>query len=556
MILRQLLWKQWRENRLHLWCFTAWMALVVVYAVAYEKTHHFRMVAGSLLSWGLFYTWFGSVILAVHAGRNGSADPTNRFTAQLPVSARVYGAIRLLGAVLTLVVPLVLATLTLSLAMGLGWVEQAELREAFQGAKSVALESRTTLPTSGALASLWTIAGIVLAMGVELLLLMLLIGSRLRSQALIGLMGGALGLVMLLVSGIFWDRGSHGSGVLRLVGVLLPESLAAPAGYKNEQGSYTDPILLPNPGQQLAGSVVTLVGLGIWVVLTFSLDRRFESRRRWGWGSIPGMRWFSRVTFIPRSRFQSLLWAELRQSLPLGLLGVGVVGLATVFLMLGDGLGSLDRIGSRFLSAMPHADFAIASLWSAVVGASLFSAELEPGLGTFWRSRPISPSQWFWIKFSLGLAAVLVVVDGSTSILCWRAPREGMTGGMSWAFLACMPILHGLIYALAVYGTCRLRRPVLGGVVAVGLFLVLSVTLDLISPRTFRLEPLDIYNSLLAVERMRGPGVTLREYFTVYGGFVVLATVLGWRSSRLVRSLRSPSLGISKHARGPAAIDR
>ena len=385
MILRQLLWKQWRENRVHFWFFTAWMAIVVVYAVAYERTHHFRMVVGSLLSWGFFYTWFGSVILAVHAARNGSADPTNRFTAQLPASARVHGAVRMLGSVLTLVVPLVLATLALSLVLGLGWVEQAELPEAYQGAKSVALEARNTLSASGALASLWTIAGIVMAMGVELLLLMFLIGSRLRSQALIGLMGGALGLVLLLVSGFFWEGGSHGPGVLRLVGAVLPESLAAPAGYKNEQGSYTDPILLPNPGLQLAGSVFTLVGLGIWVVLTFSLDRRFESRSRWSWGSIPGMQWFSRVTFIPRSRFQSLLWAELRQSLPLGLLGVAVVGLATVFLMLGDGVRNLDRIGSRFLSAMPHADFAIASLWSAVVGASLFSAELEPGLGTFWR---------------------------------------------------------------------------------------------------------------------------------------------------------------------------
>ncbi len=555
MILRQLLWKQWRENRLHFWCFTAWMAIVVVYAVGYERTHHFRMTAGSLLSWGLFYTWFGSVILAVHAGRKGSADPTNRFTAQLPFSARAYGAIRLLGAVLTLVVPLVLATLALSLAVGLGFVEQAELREAFQAAKSVALESRTTLPTSGALAALWTIAAIVLAMGVEQLLLMFLIGSRLRSQAQIGLMGGALGLGMLLISGFFWEQDSHGPGVLRVAGVLLPESLVAPAGYKSERGSYVDPILLPNPGLQLAGSVITLLGLGVWVVFAFSLVRRFDNGRQWSRVRRLGSLWFPRVTFIPRSRFQSLLWAELRQSLPLGLCGIGMVGMATVLLMLGDGPWNLQGIGSRFLSTMPHSDFAIASLWSAVVGASLFSAELEPGLGTFWRSRPISPARWFWIKFYLGLAAVLVVVDGSTSILCWWAPREGMTGGMSWAFLACMPILHGLIYALAVYGTCRLRRPVLGGIMAVGIFLILSILLDLISPRTFRLEPLDIYNSLLAVERMQGPGVTLREYFAVYGGFAVLAAVLGWRSSRLVRSLRAPSLGTSKHARGPAAIN-
>ena len=131
-----------------------------------------------------------------------------------------------------------------------------------------------------------------------------------------------------------------------------------------------------------------------------------------------------------------------------------------------------------------------------------------------------------------------------------------MTGGMSWAFLACMPILHGLIYALAVYGTCRLRRPVLGGIMAVGIFLMLSIFLELISPRTFQLEPLDIYNGLVASERTGVAQANVPGYFAVYGGFVGLAALLGWRSSRLVSSLRAPSLGISKHARGPAAVDR
>ena len=55
----------------------------------------------------------------------------------------------------------------------------------------------------------------------------------------------------------------------------------------------------------------------------------------------------------------------------------------------------------------------------------------------------------------------------STILISWSAPRTMMTTGMSWAYVACFPIIHALLYTLAVLGTCWIRRPVIGGMVAI-----------------------------------------------------------------------------------------
>src|SRR5947209_1837041 len=66
---------------------------------------------------------------------------------------------------------------------------------------------------------------------------------------------------------------------------------------------------------------------------------------------------------------------------------------------------------------LPHSVFFVGMLWAVVVGSSLYSADLGSGLGSFWRSRAISPGLWFWSKFVIGLVAVVGVLDGVTPSL-------------------------------------------------------------------------------------------------------------------------------------------
>ena len=70
---------------------------------------------------------------------------------------------------------------------------------------------------------------------------------------------------------------------------------------------------------------------------------------------------------------------------------------------------------------------------------------------------------------------------------------------MSWSYVACMPLLHALTYAIAVLGVCWLRRPVLAAFLALSIFFLSSVAFDSI-PGAANFEPLNVYNALFLDE--------------------------------------------------------
>ena len=179
----------------------------------------------------------------------------------------------------------------------------------------------------------------------------------------------------------------------------------------------------------------------------------------------------------------------------------------------------------------------MALLWGSIVGSGVYASELEPKLGQFWRSRPISPSTWFWIKFLVGLAAVLGVLDLVTILVGWGSQYGQAPAQMSWAYVACMPLLHALLYSLAVLGTCWLRRPVLAAaLVILSYYLVSSIAFGFI-PGTSEYEPIDVYNGLFHDER-HVPGGSLNlldhAYPAVYGtiaAIIVMAAIVAWRKA-------------------------
>ncbi len=203
--------------------------------------------------------------------------------------------------------------------------------------------------------------------------------------------------------------------------------------------------------------------------------------------------------------------------------------------------GNQDHsIGTSLLTAFPHATGMVAMLWAVLVGSGLYSTELRSGLGAFWRSRPISSGMWFWCKFIVGLVAVLSVLDGVTILISWDSPRDRMTGGMSWAYVGCFPIIHSLMYALAVLGTCWLRRPVIGGILAILGYAVLTIAITAF-PMTNPLEPINIFNALLSAERAGQVDFTQHGYPLVYGLLAVSIFILALLSSRLARPLQPAS---------------
>jgi ABC-type transport system involved in multi-copper enzyme maturation permease subunit len=209
------------------------------------------------------------------------------------------------------------------------------------------------------------------------------------------------------------------------------------------------------------------------------------------------------------------------------------------------GTGELDRQfpparGGHFAAIvagqLPGTTWYVAMLWAAVVGSGVFAAELEPRLAGFWRSRPISPSAWYWVKFIVGLIAVIGVLDGVTILVSWNSPYGHSPSQMSLSYVACMPVLHATMYSLAVLGVCLLRRPVAGATAAVLAFFLVTLVFESVAPGRFggQFEPMSVYNALYYAEEKGEFDLTLYYYIyyyiPVYGTLtlvIVAAAVLG-----------------------------
>jgi hypothetical protein len=132
------------------------------------------------------------------------------------------------------------------------------------------------------------------------------------------------------------------------------------------------------------------------------------------------------------------------------------------------------------------------------------------------------------------------VLDGVTILISWNSPRVSTESGMSWAYVGCMPIVHALMYTLAVLGTCWIRRPVIGGFVAIFGFALLMIVIEVFAV-TRPLEPLGIYDSLLHAERAGRVDFTQHGYPLVYGGLTIAILIMAMLSSRFARPLQPTS---------------
>jgi hypothetical protein len=401
-----------------------------------------------------------------------------------------------------------------------------------------------------ALEQLGSVAMIAILGGIELLLVLSLAGSWLRSKSQVGLLGAVAGLGSLIAAGLLWygERKPH----LQLAyGALLPQSLAIQWGYGAENGgSYTDHELAHHRWWAMSLAVPLLAVLAALFVSQYGRVQRFESRigTRRRWLAFPAI-WSHLPMRLP-GRWSAMMWLELRQSLPLagfGLLFAVLIALASVLIEPQGGSSLTDAARAE----MPHTAAFVGMLWAAVVGSGLYAAELGEELGSFWRSRPISPAMWFWCKFFVGLAAVLLVLDGVTILVAWHSPRDTMTTGMSWAYVACFPIIHALMYSLAVLGTCWLRKPVIGGFLAILGFSVLTITIASF-PQTLQLEPITIYNQLLSAERSGLGDFTQHGYPLMYGILASSTLVFAWLASRLARPLQPSTNWLASLASTPS----
>lgn len=183
----------------------------------------------------------------------------------------------------------------------------------------------------------------------------------------------------------------------------------------------------------------------------------------------------------------ALLWKQACETLPfvLFVLGIAVLlSLAWSVVMVSGEYGRwgqfVDR-GQR-LAHWAHGTLAVLSsvccaggfALSLLLGIIIFAPDLEPRVNTFWRSRPISPHQWFWSKYTLGLWSLLLAVGAPALVCYWSVQyffydQPGPAALADEAWILWIPLGWFGIFSAAVLSTCLVRRPLYAGILALGL---------------------------------------------------------------------------------------
>jgi ABC-type transport system involved in multi-copper enzyme maturation permease subunit len=541
--IRALAWKEWRERRASLSLATAWIVCGLVYTIVYELATGIRGPVGRFYSICMIYGLFAPVFLAMRTALGERTQRTLGFSFSLPAPLRNLAIVRVVGALITLAGPIALGAIILSVVLLTGAIEQSGLRPP-RDANYLDFEKRDSLSRLEAVGMTWRCAAIAAASASELLLILSVIGARCRSEAHVGFIGAVLGFAWILPTAMLdrFRESSHRTAVNWLAG-LLPQSLVLPSSYGMPHGHYDDLEFARLIWGPLCLNLLLVVGLCVWFTHRYAAAVPWlsEGRARKYW-RLPPL--FSRLPLRLPSRAAALVWLDLRQSVPLA-----VAGLALAFFMsvaqvcLGSHPASLwSQYGDPSATTIAAGELGgttwfVATLWSAVVAVGIFGAELQPGLADFWRSRPVAPRMWFWTKFTVGLVATLAVLDGITIAVSWNSPYASGASRMSWSYVACMPLLHALFYAMTVFAVCSLRKPVLGAACAVMAGFLLMMFLETLSIRD-GFDPVFVYNSLFQAETYSpgsGIDVSAHHYPVVYGTIAVLIVVAAVGASRFVR---------------------
>jgi hypothetical protein len=244
----------------------------------------------------------------------------------------------------------------------------------------------------------------------------------------------------------------------------------------------------------------------------------------------------------PRSKpWRAMAWKQWREAAPLSLAGVGlIVGMTLLYAIFGwielnrNHWSPSDEL-PKFLNG---ATVIVGLLVALVVGAVSFAADLQPGLWTFWRSRPIEPALWFWPKYFAGAAAVLAFLDLPLAALYLVGAAAGWRISFPEGILACAPLIHLLAYSAAVCAICWVRRAVYAGILA------FAAVLGLLMAPMGR-ESLDWLNAdYVIVELNAQPIIDFADFAATYLPFAatmlglsIAAMLLAWRGAKSEQGL-------------------
>ena len=429
-IVKQLLWKEFQELK---WGTLAATVIILVLPVSLA----FRDVNAALLG-VLPDLWLYSILVAVFLGMRAAAgERTGRaasFLAALPVSHRLLGTIRLGSMCLASMAPLG-ALFIVALLLNARADEN----------------SRTSLLVLAAMFLLAQVGTI----------LCLAIASRAGLGQPTEIRAAFAGFVAILVT-----------SVLGLTPVLVIAELI-----QRQLGAELE-MLYWIGGIFLIGAILLISSVSVFIArYSLALGMHVESGfKRW-WA----FNWKPSVLSPPLS---ALVGKAVRE---MGLLGLGVI---VVSLFLSCVAGALGITGTNqrlsvvdsLTRALPYILLMSGFVLALLVGVGAVIGDVEQGVNTFWRSRPISPRAWYWTKYGVGLATMFLAVEIPS--LLYVGSNTGHLAGNRGLFL--WLLMWNVTFTFALTATCLVRKPGYAAILAFGavhlLYALVDGTFDLLTP--------------------------------------------------------------------------
>ena len=443
-----LFWKEWHEQKWKLLALTA-IALSVCLALLFQDLGN---VAFSLVFTSMAYAMLAPILMGMGVCAGEHATGVIHFVRAQPVSMRRVASVRWIAGACVLLIPLICVS-------AICWIVQYVEEQV--GPKSVRTDAFFELNSSWRESSalyVVSLAGMAACLNLYAWIVAIAVNQRTEYRA--GLVGLLVAVAVLFI-GVFglsgWDN--------HLPNISVPNLLCVMSSPLVSLGIVD---FIRNSFQ---GLVVVAV---VWqLLLTVCLMQvmvfRYGREERWLSGDFFKRAKTTVMELIPlgkprSSQWRALLWLQIRQSLPFCVVGLCLV--PVIVLMSGD------DASDAFDGMYPI----IGCVLALLIGVGTFVSELQPELHTYWRSRPISPSSWFWFKFIGGAIAMIGLFDVPCILLIW----SGFVQSSSPGFASLFPLLlHLLCYSIAVFMACILRHTTYATVFAVGALIVLILVPEL-----------------------------------------------------------------------------
>jgi ABC-type transport system involved in multi-copper enzyme maturation permease subunit len=419
-IAHSLAWKEFREHR---WDALATLAVMLAMPLFYavRDPEMIRFLVGVELA---VYPFLAGIFFGMRIAASERTSRTAAFLSALPVRPQILGLAKVAAASIAVILPLVVL------------VALNELAERWLGSSPEGDLCWVHYLTFG----LATLAA---------LLIVAFFGAGARNEVRVATRG-LLALVVILIAGTMAMELAE-----RHIPLFREALLHPPTNWPRETLRLTvlaASLAIATP--ILAALCITLYGRSI----------RPLTERRTRWLDVRG---YSPARLA--SPLAALAWKDLREIAVMCAQVLAASLLLTLLLCvvtLPAGPVDVVRLG---LNAGAFALWLGGFVLAILIGVGTVAGDLAPPVNTFWRSRPISASAWYWTKYVLGMAAIVATIALPTLVMLPYTQGTDVTGkGLFWSLL-----LWALAFSLALTMTCLFRQPLRASILTVGAVAIL-----------------------------------------------------------------------------------